>query len=79
MRTNKYAAACTTCKARVHAGEGVLAKEGAVWAVRHPSCAGVASAPPRVIEFYSPSSGWRGTQNTRGRCEDAPCCGCCTC
>lgn len=24
------------------------------------------------------SSGWTGTRNNRGRCEDAPCCGCCT-
>lgn len=24
------------------------------------------------------SSGWSGTRNARGRCEDAPCCGCCT-
>lgn len=24
------------------------------------------------------SSGWSGTRNSRGRCEDAPCCGCCT-
>lgn len=24
------------------------------------------------------SSGWSGSRNSRGRCEDAPCCGCCT-
>lgn len=24
------------------------------------------------------STGWRGIRNRSGRCEDAPCCGCCT-
>lgn len=29
-----------------------------------------------VVRF---SSGESMTRNSRGRCEDAPCCGCCTC
>lgn len=28
--------------------------------------------------YYSPSTGNEWSQNARGRCEDAPCCGCCT-
>ena len=32
----------------------------------------------RVNEFYSPTTGNSWSQNANGRCEDAPCCGCCT-
>ena len=32
----------------------------------------------RVSTYYSPTSGFSGTRNSAGRCEDAPCCGCCT-
>jgi len=79
-RTNRYAATCAACDARVPANGGVLAKAGRAWTVRHLACVDAkASDAPRVVEFYSPSSGWRGTRNVRGRCEDAPCCGCCTC
>ena len=28
--------------------------------------------------LYIPSSGFVGFRNPAGRCEDAPCCGCCT-
>jgi len=35
-------------------------------------------APVRVHTYYSPASGFSGVRNARGRCEDAPCCGCCT-
>ena len=28
--------------------------------------------------LYIPSSGFVGFRNPTGRCEDAPCCGCCT-
>ena len=32
----------------------------------------------RGLTVVRTSSGWSGTRNSRGRCEDAPCCGCCT-
>ncbi len=32
----------------------------------------------RGLTVVRTSSGWSGTRNARGRCEDAPCCGCCT-
>lgn len=32
----------------------------------------------RGITVVRTSSGWSGTRNSKGRCEDAPCCGCCT-
>jgi hypothetical protein len=44
--------------------------------VAHLACNDAKS--PRVISIYSPVSGNSWTQNSRGRCEDAPCCGCCT-
>ena len=32
----------------------------------------------RGMTVVRTSSGWTGTRNARGRCKDAPCCGCCT-
>jgi hypothetical protein len=32
----------------------------------------------KVNYFYSPTTGNEWSQNANGRCEDAPCCGCCT-
>jgi hypothetical protein len=32
----------------------------------------------RRVTTVRTSSGWTGTRNAAGRCEDAPCCGCCT-
>lgn len=44
----------------------------------NPATGGRMSNRARVHTFRT-SSGWSGTRNARGRCEDAPCCGCCTC
>jgi hypothetical protein len=33
--------------------------------------------PVGAVVAYG-GAGWSGTVNARGRCEDAPCCGCCT-
>lgn len=30
------------------------------------------------VSTFTTSSGYTGSRNVRGRCEDAPCCGCCT-
>jgi len=79
MRTNKYAAKCDGCGNRVAARCGTLTKEGRRWSVRHRAC----QTQPSVTRarFY----GGRGPgtyedvyQNNNGRCEDAPCCGCCS-
>ena len=32
----------------------------------------------RVDTFYFPATGRTVYQNSNGRCEDAPCCGCCS-
>lgn len=42
---------------------------------------GCHSAPQtgrKVNYYYSPTTGGEWSQNASGRCEDAPCCGCCT-
>ncbi len=79
-RVNRYRAPCVACGALVPARGGTLTQTAAGWEVRHLACADAEpGSTPHVVEFYSPSSGWRGTQNARSRCIDAPCCGCCTC
>jgi hypothetical protein len=62
--TNRFAAKCTSCSGRVAARAGVLSgskRQG--WSVRHADCSGEAAEPT-----------WK---QRYGRCEDAPCCGCC--
>lgn len=36
-------------------------------------------AQMKSIEIHFPNTGNTVYQNRNGRCEDAPCCGCCTC
>ena len=77
MAYNKYAGPCHFCGNRVAAKAGqLLGKKAGRWAVAHLSCAD--TGKPEVVEVYFPSTGSRVYQNARGRCEDAPCCGCCT-
>lgn len=92
-RTNRYPAACDNCAARVPAGAGTLSRSPrGAWRVTCPDC--VQSAPDAPSERVADalawsagnavsygvvtSTGWRGYRNRRGRCEDAPCCGCCS-
>ena len=74
-KPNRYAATCATCGNRVPAQGGTLSKQGTRWEVRHLACREDDS--PQVYSVTT-ASGWSGTRNRRGRCEDAPCCGCCT-
>ena len=73
MATNKYAASCTVCGNQVPANGGNLKKVGRRWKVTHLACAGGTPAVSSIT-----TSGGTFYQNSRGRCEDAPCCGCCT-
>jgi len=77
MRANRYPGNCRVCGGRVARNAGSLEKLGGRWTVAHLDCARTGEA--EVVTFHSPTTGWTGTQNRRGRCEDAPCCGCCTC
>ena len=72
---NKYAGKCINCGSIVPARGGNCFKINGAWVVSHLACQ---DGVGQVIEIYSPTTGNRWTQNLRGRCEDAPCCGCCT-
>ena len=76
MAVNRYPATCAECGARVETGAGRLTKEDGRWTVRHLACDDAGGS--EVMEYYSPATGFYGTRNKRGLCEDAPCCGCCT-
>lgn len=83
MTTNRYPATCAVCGNTVPARGGTLSRGGipepAVraitgWRVTHLACA---TGTPAVVAITL-NSGVTLTRNARGRCEDAPCCGCCT-
>ena len=74
-RTNKYPAPCAECGSRVPKNGGALVKEGRAWVVRHLACA--EAGAPRVVSATF-NSGETVFVNSRGRCIDAPCCGCCS-
>lgn len=70
---NRYAGVCTKCSKRVAPYSGIATKpQGARrYQVAHTDCKAVS-----VTHF--PSTGQTIWQSTSGRCEDAPCCGCCS-
>jgi hypothetical protein len=72
MAVNKFRAPCAVCGNEVPANGGNLDRSGRRWIVRHLACA----KGPAVIEIRT--SGGSFIRNAKGRCEDAPCCGCCT-
>ena len=70
--TAKYAGRCATTGARIIAGDLIeWSKAGAVLLKR--AAAGVNAIT--LIGDQGPKTFYR---NARGRCIDAPCCGCCT-
>ena len=71
---NRYPAPCSVCGTTVPANGGTARRVGRRWLVTHLACA---DGSPSVYEVRT-GSGWSGTRNIKGRCEDAPCCGCCT-
>lgn len=77
MAVNRFSASCVYCDGRVRARAGTLFRSGDTWKVAHLACADEPAAG-RVMTIYSPVSGNSWTQNSRGICEDAPACGCCT-
>jgi hypothetical protein len=76
MAVNKYPIPCAICGATIPPNGGNIRKQGRRWVGVHLACAD--SGQPEVTEFYFPSTGQTVRQNRRGRCEDAPCCGCCS-
>lgn len=88
---NRFPSTCSACSETVPAQAGTLSRatvnRRTVWIVTCPSCldpespdaeALAASRGDSVSFGVVTSTGWTGYRNRRGRCEDAPCCGCCT-
>jgi len=76
--SNRYAGDCYFCGNRVAARAGnLIGKINGRWQVAHLACEQAGQA--EVSEVYFPTTGNRVYRNRKGRCEDAPCCGCCTC
>lgn len=70
---NRYPGICASCGTAVKAREGVLAPgRHRKWEVRcgAPRCG-------TVVDTFG-IGGKEYIRNARGRCIDAPCCGCCT-
>ena len=72
---NRFESICCYCHETVPANGGHLWKAGRAWRVSHLECGRTGRSEVVVTRF---NSGATVTQNRRGRCEDAPCCGCCT-
>lgn len=75
QRVNRYRGHCIVCGGQVQARAGKLWRSGHRWRVAHLACIGN-DGDPGVVEIRT--SGGTFYRNARGRCEDAPCCGCCT-
>lgn len=74
---NRYPGQCVQCHEYVPAGLGTVTKRNRAWRIDCNACTGRMPENSGVVCVRT-SSGWSGTRNARGRCEDAPCCGCCT-
>ena len=72
---NRYPGNCHYCGAEVLANGGSVWKYGQRWYVAHLACSKSGQSEVVVTRF---SSGAEVYQNRNGRCEDAPCCGCCS-
>ena len=75
MKVNKYKGTCAICGNLVPCNAGRLVREGRSFYPVHLACHEAKNPQVNTITF---SSGETITKNKNGRCEDAPCCGCCT-
>lgn len=79
-KVNRYPGTCPYCHGYVAKSAGVLVergvkgRKGGRWAPAHIACASGQTPQVSVIR----TSGGTFTRNVKGRCIDAPCCGCCT-
>lgn len=84
MRTNKYKGRCGECGLTVPARGGRLERRAGSWVVHHLACAEAENNRQGPLSKRSPAvmsiviGGNHYIRNSRGRCIDAPCCGCCT-
>jgi hypothetical protein len=74
---NRYPGQCVQCHEYVPSGLGTVTKRNRAWRIDCNACTGRVAQSTDLV-CVKLSSGWTGTRNARGRCEDAPCCGCCS-
>jgi hypothetical protein len=83
----KYSGTCRACGDRFGAGADIVYTRSAPKGRKtvHSACAGVSSdfyadsaSAARGVSYEVRTSGGTFYRNYAGRCEDAPCCGCCT-
>jgi hypothetical protein len=83
----KYSGTCRACGDRFGAGADIVYTKSAPKGRKtvHATCAGVSSddyadtaSAARGVSYEVRTSGGTFYRNYAGRCEDAPCCGCCT-
>ena len=77
--TLKFAGTCKECGTALPVGtKAKWYGRGVVYGLTcHDKPKGFGSRR-KVNYYYSPTTGNEWSQNANGRCEDAPCCGCCT-
>ncbi len=79
--SNRYPGQCNECGSKVRKGAGVAVKAASgrwiVLCAAHSGASSSGTAAGRVSDHFE-IGGRSYYRNTRGRCEDAPCCGCCT-
>ena len=68
--TAKFPGRCSRSGARINPGDVILYDTATKRASLQPDS--------DTITFYGESGPTTFYRNSRGRCEDAPCCGCCT-
>jgi hypothetical protein len=83
----KYSGKCRSCGDRFAPGADIVYTKSAPKGRKtvHSACAGVSSdfyadnaSAARGASYEVRTSGGTFYRNYAGRCEDAPCCGCCT-
>lgn len=72
--TARYTGTCGKCKEPIAKGSQI--NYGGKGRTSHEACGPVDTAAP--VNGYNRRSAYYGTNSRgRGKCEDAPCCGCC--
>ena len=73
--TARYNGRCAGCNGSIRRGE-TINYDRSRRSAYHPAC--TSDDPDKQSYAVTFSSGETFYRNVRGRCEDAPCCGCCT-
>jgi hypothetical protein len=74
----KYPGKCSRSGARINPGDFIIYNTANKTAELEPDADRMTyTTSPRVSDVYS-IGGREFYHNKKGRCEDAPCCGCCT-